>query len=102
MNAKFIKMEIFLKIQFFKKQNMCLSYSLIADMNYNITIHFCTNIYYSFYTIVLVSGAAVGNVLGGGGNGKADIDPMKSGVLNVGGINQFFCVFNHFLFTIFK
>jgi hypothetical protein len=68
-----------------------------ADMNYNITIHFCTNSYYSFYTIVLVSGAAVGNVLGGGGNGKADIDPMKS-VLNVGGINQFFCVFNHYYY----
>ena len=31
------------------------------------------------------AGGAVAGVLGGGGSGTASLDPMKSGVLNVGG-----------------
>ena len=36
------------------------------------------------------AGGAVAGVLGGGGSGTASLDPMKSGVLNVGGKSSFY------------
>ena len=36
------------------------------------------------------AGGAVAGVLGGGGSGTASLDPMKSGVLNVGGKSSVF------------